>query len=321
MMTIWRRWMRQPQTVWLRKALFQVHLWSGIGVGLYILVIGVTGSVLVYRVEIMRKVTPKPIVATPSGARLTDEQLQQAAMRAFPGFRATDVRRARNLDQSVDVSLTRGKETKKRMFDPYTGKDLGDTVPFAISFVSWLLDLHDNLLYGRTGRLVNGIGAIFTTVLALTGLIIWWPGVQKWRRSLTLHRRVGWKRFTWDLHSAVGIWTFGFVLLFGVTGVYLTFPEPISDFADILEPPTDANGGRRIVDTVMFWLARVHFGRFGGWSTKLIWAVFGLAPAFLFVTGAIMWWNRVVSPAMQVQRSSRRVERHVKRREAIRQNR
>ena len=45
--------------------------------------------------------------------------------------------------------------------------------------------------------------------------------------------------------------------------------------------------------------------------------LFGLAPAFLFVTGAIMWWNRVVSPAMHVQRSSRRVERHVKRREAI----
>ena len=29
-------------------------------------------------------------------------------------------------------------------------------------------------------------------------------------------------------------------------------------------------------------------------TTKFVWAFFGLAPATLFVTGAIMWWNRVV---------------------------
>jgi hypothetical protein len=36
-LTVWQRWARQPQKVWLRRALFQVHLWSGIAVGLYIL--------------------------------------------------------------------------------------------------------------------------------------------------------------------------------------------------------------------------------------------------------------------------------------------
>jgi hypothetical protein len=29
-------------------------------------------------------------------------------------------------------------------------------------------------------------------------------------------------------------------------------------------------------------------------TMKLIWAVFGLAPAVMFVTGAVMWWNRVL---------------------------
>jgi len=38
--------------VWLRRALFQVHLWSGIGLGLYVFFISVTGSVLVYRNEL-----------------------------------------------------------------------------------------------------------------------------------------------------------------------------------------------------------------------------------------------------------------------------
>jgi len=29
----------------------------------------------------------------------------------------------------------------------------------------------------------------------------------------------------------------------------------------------------------------------------VIWAVFGLVPPLMFVTGALMWWNRVIRPA------------------------
>jgi uncharacterized iron-regulated membrane protein len=116
-----------------------------------------------------------------------------------------------------------------------------------------------------------------------------------WRRNLVLHRHVGWKRLTWDLHSAMGFWTFGVSLLFGITGIYLGYPEPFHAVGDYLEPLTNDNGGTRVVDTTTLWLARLHFGRFGGWSTKLVWAILGLSPAVMFVTGAVMWWNRVLS--------------------------
>jgi hypothetical protein len=51
---LWQRWVRQPQKIWLRRTLFQVHLWSGLAVGLYILMMSMTGSVLVYSTWIMR---------------------------------------------------------------------------------------------------------------------------------------------------------------------------------------------------------------------------------------------------------------------------
>ena len=73
--TVWKRWIRQPQRIWLRRALFQVHLWSGIAVGLYILMISVTGSVLVYWNELYRAATPEPIISRASEPRLTDGQL------------------------------------------------------------------------------------------------------------------------------------------------------------------------------------------------------------------------------------------------------
>jgi uncharacterized iron-regulated membrane protein len=302
---VWQRWIRQPQNIWLRRALFQVHLWSGIGIGLYVLMISVTGSVLIYSNELYMAATPKPIISTASVPRLTDDQLTEAALRAYPDFHVGDISRAQNLDQAVEITLRRGDQVKNRLFDPRTGNDLGDSVSFGISAVSELIDLHDNLLGGPTGRMVNGIGALAILALTATGLVVWWPGIKTWRRSLTLHRGVGWKRVIWDLHSMMGIWSLGFILVFVVSGVYLAFPDPFQNVAEGLEPFIGS------MDRTIYWLAILHFGRINGigfackghgvcdQTTKAIWAFFGLAPAAMFVTGAIMWWNRVLRPRWQ----------------------
>jgi len=228
-------WLRNPHKIWLRRALFQVHLWCGLAIGLYILMISVTGSVLVYRNELFR-MSPGMLVAT-----------------------------------------------------------------------SWLLDLHDNLLAGETGRTVNGIAAFAIFALALTGVVIWWPGTKTWRRSLTVPRGLGWQRTTWHLHSMIGFWTFGFTLVFALSGAYFGFPGLFQNIADWLDPVTDPDASR-VSDSVIYWLAYLHFGRINGigipchgpglcdQATKATWAFFGLAPAAMFVSGAIMWWNRLVRP-------------------------
>jgi len=306
--TLWQRWVLHPKQVWVRKALFQVHLWSGITLGLYVFMISVTGSILVYRNELYREATPQPIVSVSSLRRLTDDGLKTAAVSAYPGYRVVNVERALDPEQAVDVWLRRGVEVKKRLFDPRTGADLGDSVPTGIRLVSQLMDLHDNLFAGETGRAVNGAGAFAVLVLASTGFVIWWPGIRSWRRSLTLHRGAGWKRTIWDLHSMAGFWSLAFTLVFALSGAYLCFPQPVQDFADRIEPLTTGNAGERIGDRAIFWLSTLHFGRILGIGifcggpgicdqmVKAIWATFGMAPALMFVTGAIMWWNRVLRP-------------------------
>jgi uncharacterized iron-regulated membrane protein len=305
-MTYWQRWMRQPQSTWLRKAIFQLHLWSGIGLGLYVLLISVTGSILVYRNELYRAATPEPIVVTASGSRLTDQQLKGTATRAYPGYTVVRINRPLNPDQAVSIVLKGSGGGKNRLFNPYTGADLGDSVPLGIWFVSKLLSLHDDLLGGTTGRTVNGVGSILVVVLAFTGMVVWWPGIRTWRRSLSVPRNVGWQRVIWGLHSMIGFWSLGIILLFAVSGAYLCYPDQFQDLADRIEPVTAANLRTRTIDQVIYWLAYLHFGRVNGigipchgpgvcdMATKLTWAVAGLAPAGMFVTGAMMWWNRVV---------------------------
>src|SRR5215468_1920598 len=104
-MTVWQRCVQQPQNVWLRKAIFQIHLWSGIAIGLYVLMVSVTGSIIVYRNELYAAATRDPIIVAESGTLLTDDELQTVAARAYPGYSAAEIRRPQNRNQAVNVSL------------------------------------------------------------------------------------------------------------------------------------------------------------------------------------------------------------------------
>lgn len=292
-MTLWTKWLRQPQTVWLRKAMFQIHLWTGIGLGLYLVMLSLTGSALVYRNELDRAfASPRPTFDA-KATRLTSDQLKGFAERAYPGYAVTRVgERITRRNPTIEIWLERNGEKKERFFNPYTGADLGDSVTRGEHFVLWLARLHDELLFERPGRWWNGILSAITTVLSVTGLIVWWPGVLRWKRSLKIKWSSGWRRFNWDLHSAIGFWLFLFMLMWGVSGFYLGVPEPFSNIVDAISDP-DAFLGDRPGDIVLAWLTRLHFGRWRSAPLKAIWAVVGLLPALMFVTGAIMWINRV----------------------------
>ena len=303
-MSYWDRWVRQPQTVWLRKALFQIHLWSGIGVGLYLVVIGVTGSVLVFRSELRQTFMPQPQYVEAVGERMSEEQILEAAQRAYPDATVRIFAERDNPQEAVTISANRDGDVAQMLLDPFTGADLGHAMPAGWRFTTWLLDLHDNLLSGDTGRSFNGVGAVLMTALSVTGLVIWWPGIQSWRRSLIVDFRANWRRLNWTLHGAIGFWTVLFIFMWGFTGIYLCFPEPFMAFVDYVEPFDEVTFEDRTGDAVLYWFSRVHFGRFLGMTGKVVWAVVGLVPVAMFVTGLIMWWNRVIRPQEKTLRKA-----------------
>jgi uncharacterized iron-regulated membrane protein len=295
-MNAWEMWTRRPQNVWLRKALFQVHLWTGIGLGLYILLMSVTGSALVFRRELVKSLARETHVAVGPAARMSEDELKQIARRVYPDYEVTRVWTRKNPDLAVEIWLERRGDRVQRLFNPYTGVDLGDPIRLGFRFVLWLADLHDNLLEAKTGRLLNAAGGIFTVLLGLTGAIIWWPGIDTWRRGLSFRWKRNPKGFNWTLHSALGFWTFLFFFMWAFTGIYLSIPETFNGVVDFLEPLNASSRKLRLGDQVLYWLAQAHFGRFAGIPVKVVWTVMGLAPAVLFVTGALMWWKRVLRP-------------------------
>jgi uncharacterized iron-regulated membrane protein len=233
---------RHPQSVWLRRALFQVHLWIGLGVGLYIFVISLSGSLIVFRREYDRALCPGTLLITPSGRRIT------------------------------------------AVCEP--------------AFVTWMAEFHDHLCAGRTGLFVNGLGAMAVVIMCVTGIIIWWPGRARWRRSLTLHRGASARRFLWELHNVLGFWTMLLILMWAVTGIYFAFSNPFNSLIDWVSRGGVETSTSRALEAALDWLVRLHFGRSFGLAVEITWVILGLLPCALFVTGTLVWWNRVVRKAM-----------------------
>lgn len=199
-----------------------MHLYAGLLVGVYFAVIGLTGSLLVFRPEAER--------AMALGQRLPDERastvgpLQAAwnnlrreypgqaiaafAMNQYPGSRPGDPYRARVLSPTRTTFV---------WVDAASGQVLGAQHPAIV----WLQNLHFNLFAGRTGLIVNAAGAVLFVVMALTGAIVWWPGRRQWRRGFTIRWAVRWPALSYDLHSAMGIVVMVPLAAVSAAGVYL----------------------------------------------------------------------------------------------------
>ena len=286
-MSSWQRWVHRPQNHWLRKALFQVHLWTGIGLGSYILVVCISGSAAVFNSELYSAFLPKPKYVAIVGTRMNRTQLRAAAQLAYPSATIGRIVDYHNPSEAVVVTLGGGVNADQRFLDPYTGNDLGNARPFGLRMVSYASQLHMNLMMGYPGRLMNGVGGFLTAALSLTGLVLWWPGILRWRRSLTIHFNISPKRLNWDLHNAIGFWGFAIVFMWAFTGGYLVFPRWFEKTLAFLALH-NINLDQIVRD--------VHVGNFAGWPLKALWVILGLTPPLLFVTGFLMWWNRVLHP-------------------------
>lgn len=294
-MNAWQRWLQAPGTLGFRRVLFQVHLWMGIGLGLYVLMISVSGSAIVLRPQISRFYIHNQVAST-DGEALSGPVLEMRIAEVYSGFNISRVVEPRRPGQATFVELEKAGELQNRYFDQYTGQDLGSTFPWQVAVVEWLTSLHDELLMGRSGRTWNGLGGILFLVMTISGLVLWWQGSRRWKEGLLI--RPGSSRsFNWQLHNFLGFWSLLLMFAWGITAVYFAWPGMFDVVIDALDD--DINDADR-PDDILLFLIRIHFGRFRNmlWA-NILWIILGLLPAVMFITGFILWYKRVVKRWLQ----------------------
>lgn len=229
---------QRPQSNLFRKALFQIHLWTGVTVALYVVLVGVTGAALVFRPEYQAATFPEFFAIETGGQPDAPPARIIANLRErYRGYELLGIDYPTARRDSYLSYLTKGEDLVAAFSHPASGAVIGE-MPKS-SWIVTLQNLHFDLLARSTGRTVNGIGALSLMVMFLTGAVVWWPGIDRWRQSLKVDFRNGWKRVNWDLHSATGFWLFGLLMLWAVTGVEFAFREPFRKVVNSISPLTE----------------------------------------------------------------------------------
>jgi len=224
--------LHHPRKLWLRRALFQIHLWLGVLLSLYVIVIGLSGSILVFEDEI-RQLSLQHVPFDQAHIAPASTVISHARS-GFPALQLTFITPPQKQNPVWTLYMVDAHGRDKTIH-----ADAASGAPFTHQrklLIDDVLDLHVNLLMGRTGFIVNCTAGMGLLILAISGAILWWPGVKLWTRGLfvSLHRK--WKRVNYDAHNAVGIWALLIISWWGITAVYFLFPAMVSEVVNAVSP-------------------------------------------------------------------------------------
>jgi uncharacterized iron-regulated membrane protein len=201
-------------------------------------IIGITGSLLVFRQELGALNLPQQWrdtrTSTPASASTVIARLHTA----YPGVRIVSLTAPTAFNPTFVATLG-GASRLSVVCDPTTGEVLGP-VPPPVAWLAFVRRLHETLLIRGTGRVWNGVGGASLLFLAATGLVNWWPGVRNWRRALTVNFRLGWRRINFDLHSAAGFWALLLIASWAATGIYFAWPQQLTRLVNSWSPVVSA---------------------------------------------------------------------------------
>jgi sulfite reductase (NADPH) flavoprotein alpha-component len=211
----------------VKKFWFQLHWFVGITAGTILILIGLTGSILSFREELLDFLNPGVRnIAVQDAPVLAPAQIAAAARVVRPDARVASIILYTEPGSTARVGLAPAKGEQRGdviFLNPYNGALLP---PLHYDEVfEWVDALHRHLLLPRdAGRIALGILALCLLGLALSGLYLRWPRrVGDWRAWLKLDLRLKGRSFLWGLHSVVGTWMLVGYVIFTLTGVYWSF--------------------------------------------------------------------------------------------------
>ena len=234
-----------------RRLWLAAHLYLGLVAGAVFVVIGLSGSLLAFRVEIdewLNKDLFAPTRYAPDGERASIDGIIEASRGAAPeGSAPFWVHFPKGAGGYFDVIYgAHGEGARKDIYqivvDPLDAHVIGRRLiihhdnHFAEPFTILLMHLHYTLLQGEAGATFVGFVGLFLFVSLATGLYLWLPRNGKWRQAFAIKRGASAERLTLDLHKTTGVYALGVLLVVVFSGVYLIFGSQVRAFVNVFSP-------------------------------------------------------------------------------------
>jgi uncharacterized iron-regulated membrane protein len=242
----------RPRLVWL-------HRWSGLTMTVFLIVVGVTGSLLAFNRELEKFLSPQ-LFAVPQTdqPRLDLGDLAERAQAAGRGEKLVYITYA-EFNQVKAYFEADNRSASPPGFDemflnPWTGEELGrrrrgDLSEGLINLMPFIYSLHWRLAAGDIGQWILGVVAILWSIDCFIGFYLTLPKsrekfLQRWGPAWQIRWRGGFYRLNFDIHRAGGLWLWIFLFIFAWSSVMMNMRaiyEPVMqslfDYKAYVAPP------------------------------------------------------------------------------------
>ncbi|WP_348273261.1 PepSY domain-containing protein [Methylocapsa sp. D3K7] len=195
----------------IRRVFVWLHHWVGLAMTGFLVLVGLTGSLLAFNNELERLISPQLFATSRPDATLLDLGALAARAENMVPEAQVQVVSLTASDQAVAQMMPRTNPATEKPYqpnfdqlflDPGTGEELGrrmngDITQGWINFMPFIYDLHWRLALGTTGFWILGIAALAWTIGCFIGFYLtlpvaienfwvrWKPGwLVKWRAGL-----------------------------------------------------------------------------------------------------------------------------------------
>lgn len=212
-----------------------LHRWTGLFMALFLIVAGLTGSVLVFSEELDEWLNPELYSVEPRQRMLTPDEIIAIVEQLVPGGSANmllDLQR--RPDKAVVVFVSPGAGSSlgfdQVFVDQYTGRVLGtrlraENIPDRAHVVPILLRIHNAILIPDPwGPWLMGGVALLWTANCFVGLYLTLPTRARrffatWKSAWRIRRTWSIRPLSYDLHRASSLWVWAMLLILALSSV------------------------------------------------------------------------------------------------------
>ena len=205
----------------MRKSLFKWHSYLALFAMLPVLIVSITGSILVFKVEIDSLLRPHHMVvnANQTSARVNLDSMMSSITQSYPehvlaGWELFDDKSR----SDTAYVIKKGTETWFKIYiDQYSGALLSEPKEMEHYITDWLLELHYTFLLHFNGTIIGVFVGLIMLFLGISGIILY-RGF--WRKVFTLRLKAARRMLFSDIHKMVGIIASPVFILISFAGVY-----------------------------------------------------------------------------------------------------
>ena len=212
---------------------FNIHKWTSLICTIFLLMLCVTGLPLVFHDEIEHLLEEETAVISSAASQHSKDNILRNAMNQLPGKEVKYI----FWDQEehpgqMFVTLADSSEAPIEADHYITMNEqtagVMESAPAELDFMMVMYYLHVNMFMGVPGKLFLGFMGLLFMVAIISGVVLYGPIMKRFDFGMIRTEKSS--RLRWlDLHNLLGIITFAWASVVGLTGVINTLAEPAID--------------------------------------------------------------------------------------------